>query len=173
MPGGAEFDEEPEDQEREEAAGELFSEEERDLLVGRLASRSIPTREIVRTTAASGRTVARIMQRWGIRRKEPEGVSLHCRGYSRQLAGILGGYYALEEVTLDSLDRLAGENGLSLKNLFDLIREHVSPSRWAVRTCLACSQLAVTSSSAGRYCPACKKKVRKDRRGMEEGVIYE
>src|SRR5574341_1047415 len=80
---------------------------------------------------------------------------------AQRLADVLGEYYALNEITLDSLDRLAGKHGLSVKELFDLIRENVSPSRWAIRARLACGQSALTSSPSDRYCSTCKSTVRK------------
>lgn len=157
----------------DEPIGELLSDEERDLLVKRLAASGLPTREIVRITGASGRTVARIMQRWGITRKIRDGFHPVKKGYARSLPEILRQYYDLKEVTLDSLSRLAGENSLPLKSLLDLVRENVSPSRWAIRPCLGpCGQSVLTSSPADRYCPACKVKVKKDRKGIREDEIY-
>ncbi|MFZ5862372.1 MAG: hypothetical protein ACOYXR_06010 [Nitrospirota bacterium] len=163
-------DDEPTDK---DSAPQLFSDEERDLLVKRLALCGLPTREIVRITAASGRTVARIIQRWGIRRPRPGYRSVARMRRAQRLTEILTGYYALNEVTLDSLDRLAREHGLSVKELFDLIRENVSPSRWAIRACLACGQVALTSSAADRYCLACKGTVKKARGKVDEAVLYE
>lgn len=157
----------------EDLAPQLFSDEERDLLVKRLALCGLPTREIVRITAASGRTVARIIQRWGIRRPKVELGTVPRMRRAQRLAEIFASYYALGELTLDSLDRLAKEHGLSVKELFDLIRENVSPTRWAIRTCLACSQSALTSSPADRYCVACKGTVRKARGKVDEAVLYE
>jgi len=150
----------------------LVSDEERDLLVKRLAKCGLPTREIVRITGVSSRTAARIMQRWGIKRRKTDQFPFRKR-IARSLGEILGQYYALKEISLDALDQLARQNRLSLKNLFDLIRENVSPSRWAIRSCLACSQPALTSSPADRYCPACKKKVMRTRVGMDDNTIYE
>lgn len=152
--------------------GSLVSDEERDLLVKRLANCGLPTREIVRITGVSSRTAARIMQRWGIKRRKPDQFPFRKR-ITRSLVETLGQYYALKEISLDALDQLARKNRLSLKKLFDMIREHVSPSRWAIRSCLACSQPALTSSPADRYCPACKKKVKKTRSGMDDNTIYE
>lgn len=153
--------------------GEFLSDEERDLLVKRLAACGLPTREVIRITGASGRTVARTMQRWGIRRKRPDDLRSSRKGHARHLGEILGQYYELTEVTLDALDQLARENGLFLKIFVGLIREHVSPSRWAIRICLSCEQPALTTSPADRYCPLCKKKVKKARSGMEDSAIYE
>lgn len=163
-------DDEPTD---EDSAPQLFTDEERDLLVKCLALCGLPTREIVRITAASGRTVARIIQRWGIRRPSPEHRSVPRMRRAQRLAEILTAYYALNEITLDSLDRLAREHGFSVKELFDLIRENVSPSRWAIRACLACGQSALTSSPADRYCSACKSTVKKARGKVDEAVLYE
>lgn len=163
-------DDEPTD---EESAPQLFSDEERDLLVKRLALCGLPTREIVRITSASGRTVARIIQRWGIRRPRPDRRTVPRMRRTQRLAEILAAYYALNEITLDCLDRLAKEHGLSVKDLFDVIRENVSPSRWAIRVCLACGQSALTSSPADRYCSACKGTVRKARGKVDEAVLYE
>ena len=163
-------DDEPTD---EESAPQLFSDEERDLLVKRLALCGLPTREIVRITAASGRTVARIIQRWGIRRPKPDHRTVPRMRRAQRLADILAAYYALQEITLDSLDRLAGEHGLSVKELFDLIRENVSPSRWAIRACLACGQSDLTSSPADRYCAACKGTVKKARGKVDAAALYE
>lgn len=152
---------------------QLFPDEERDLLVKRLALCGLPTREIVRMTGASGRSVARIIQRWGIRRPKPKHRTAQRMRRAQRLTDVLGEYYALDEITLDSLDRLAREYGLSVKELFDLIRENVSPSRWAIRACLACGQLALTSSGADRYCSACKSTVKKARGKMDEAGLYE
>lgn len=154
----------------EESIEGFLSDEERDLLVKRLAPCGLPTREIVRVTGASGRTVARIMQRWGIKRKETNEVR---KGPAGHLPYVLGHYYALEEVTLDTLEQLARGNGLSLKRLFCLLAEHISPSRWAIRNCLACDLPALTSSPADRYCPVCKRKVKKNRKGIDEFLFYE
>ncbi len=163
-------DDEPTD---EESGPQLFSDEERDLLVKRLALCGLPTREIVRITAASGRTVARIIQRWGIRRPRPEHRTVQRMRRAQRLADVLGEYYALNEITLDSLDRLAKMHGLSVKELFDLIRENVSPSRWAIRACLACGRAALTSSPGDRYCLACKNTVKKARGKVDDAVLYE
>lgn len=156
-----------------EPASLLFSDEERDLLVKRLALCGLPTREIIRITAASGRTVARIIQRWGIRRPRPEHRAVPRMRRAQRLGEVLAGYYALNEITLDSIDRLARTHGLSVKELFDLIRENVSPSRWAIRACLACGQSALTSSPADRYCLACKSTVRKARGKVDEAALYD
>jgi len=163
-------DDEPTD---EESGPQLFADEERDLLVKRLALCGLPTREIVRITTASGRTVARIIQRWGIRRPRQEHRTVPRMRRAQRLAEVLAGYYGLNEITLDSLDRLARTHGFSVKELFDLIRENVSPSRWAIRACLACGQSALTSSPADRYCVVCKNTVRKARGKMDEAVLYE
>ncbi|MEW6682564.1 MAG: hypothetical protein AB1451_06530 [Nitrospirota bacterium] len=157
----------------QDSAPQLFTDDERDLLVRRLALCGLPTREIVRITAASGRTVARIIQRWGIRRPRPEHRTVARMRRTQRLGEVLAGYYTLNEITLDSLDRLAREHGLSVKELFDLIRENVSPSRWVIRTCLACGQSALTSSAADRYCSACKGTVKKARGKVDETVLYE
>lgn len=156
-----------------EPGPQLFPDEERDLLVKRLALCGLPTREIVRITAASGRTVARIIQRWGIRRPRPEHRTVPRMRRAQRLAEILAGYYALNEITLDSLDHLARKYGLSVKELFDLIRENVSPTRWAIRACLACGQLALTSSPGDRYCLACNSTVRRARGKLDEAALYE
>ena len=156
-----------------EPGPQLFPDDERDLLVKRLALCGLPTREIVRITAASGRTVARIIQRWGIRRPRPEHRTVPRMRRAQRVAEILTGYYALDEITLDSLDRLARTHGLSVKELFDLIRENVSPSRWAIRACLACGQPALTSSPGDRYCMACKNTVKKARGKLDEAALYE
>lgn len=166
-------DDDPKDGCEEGATEELLSDEERDLLVKRLTSCGLPTREVVRITGASGRTIARSMQRFGIRRKKPERHSSPKKRYDQRLIEILTQYYTFNEVTLDSLDQLARENGLTFRKLINLIQEHVSPSRWAVRNCLACGQSALTASPADRYCPVCKKKIKKDRKGLEEAAIYE
>lgn len=166
-------DDDSTDEESAQSAPQLFSDEERDLLVKRLALCGLPTREIVRIAAASGRTVARIIQRWGIRRTKPEHRTVPRMRRVQRLAEILTGYYALNEITLDSLDLMAREHAFSVKELFDLIRENVSPSRWAIRACLACGQAALTSSPADRYCSACKNTVRKTRGKMDEAVLYD
>lgn len=151
----------------------LFPGRDRDLLVKRLAACGLPTREIVMITGTSNRTVARIMQRFGLLRKRPERHTSSRKRHTQRLMDILTHYYALKEVTLDSLEQLARQHGLALKKLFDLIREHVSPLRWAIRTCLSCGQSTLTPSPAARYCPTCKKKVRKAREGMDDDLIYE
>lgn len=166
-------DEDLEERDEEKLIEGFLSDEERDLLVKRLAACSLPTREIVRIAAASGRTVARVMQRWGIKGRRGDRFHSSRQGYSPSLPEILGEYYALQEVTLDAIDQLAVKNGLSLKKLFDLLRECISPFRWAIRSCLACEQTVLTSSPADRYCPACKKKVKRVRSGMGENAIYE
>ena len=166
------FDDEPEEQLSGEPTGELLSEEDRDLLIKRLAGLSLPTREIIRITGASGRTVARAMQRLGILRKKPEKFRSLGKRHAQRLVDILTQYYSLEEVTLDSLHQLARVNGISLEKLLNLVRAHVSPARWAIRTCLACGQSALTSSPSDRYCATCKKKVKKVRKGLEDSAIY-
>lgn len=152
---------------------EILSEEERTLLAEYLLVENLPPREIIRVAGVSSRTVTRVMQRLGLRRRNVGRVSSSRKRHAQRLHEILSQYYALEEVTLDALDQLAGENSLSLKSLFDLIREHVSPSRWAIRRCLTCGASAVTPSSADRYCPTCKKKVKKVRGGIEDAAMYE
>ncbi len=163
----------PGDPFQKDADDPLFLSEERDLLVKRLAACGLPTREIVRITDASSRTVARTMQRLGIQRTKPERFSSSRKRHTQRLVEVLTEYYALQEVTLDSLNQIARRNGLPIEKLLTLIREHVSPSRWAIRPCLACEQPALTSSPSDRYCPNCKKKVKKAREGMEETAIYE
>jgi len=167
------FDDESENQDRPDLTVEFLPEVERDLVIKHLAACGLPTREIVRITGASGRTVARAMQRLGIKREKPEKLPSPRKRHAQRLAEILTQYYALQEVTLDSLNQLARRNGLSLEKLLHLVREHVSPSRWAIRTCLACGQSALTSSPSDRYCPSCKKKVKKVREGMDDTTIYE
>ncbi len=167
------FDDEPLENSGRELAGELLSDQERDLLIKRLTACGLPTQEIVRITGASGRTVARSMQRLGLKRKKPERCSSSRKRHDQRLIEILTQYYALHELTLDSLDQLTCENGLTLRKLLNLIQEHVSPSRWAIRPCLSCSQPALTSSPSDRYCPTCKKKVKKVREGMDDAEIYE
>jgi len=151
----------------------LFPDKDRDLLVKRLAACGLPTREIVRITGTSTRTVARIMQRFGLLRKRPERLPSSRKRHTQRLTDILTHYYALKEVTLDSLEQLARQQGITLRKLFALIREHVSPLHWAIRTCLACGKSTLTPSPAARYCPACKKKIKKTRVGMDDDSIYE
>lgn len=163
-----------EDECGESSIGEILSDEERDLLVKRLASYGLPTREIIWITGTSGRTVARVMQRWGVTRKRPDGFRSFRKGYSRCLPEILRRYYDLKEVTLDTLDHLARGSELSLKLFLNLIRENVSPSRWAIRTCLgSCGQSTLTPSPAERYCLTCKKKIKKDRKNIDNSAIHE
>ncbi|NKE72816.1 hypothetical protein [Candidatus Manganitrophus noduliformans] len=151
----------------------VLSEEERTLLVEYLLVENLPPREIIRVAGVSSRTVSRVMQRLGLRRRNVGRVSSSRKRHTQRLHEILSQYYALEEVTLDALDQLAGGNDLSLKVLLDLIREHVSPSRWAIRACLGpCGQPALTPSPGDRYCPACKKKIKKDRMGIQEDMLY-
>lgn len=149
----------------------------RDRLIKRLADCGLPCREIVLLSGASSRTVARTLQRLGIRRKKYElpQYPSHRKRHAKSLETILTQYYGIpfDELQLDSLHQLARRNGISLKKLFDLIRQHVSPSRWAIRTCLHCNQPAVTSSPADRYCQLCRKKLKKAREGLEDGAIYE
>lgn len=161
-----------EEADRETSDGEFLSEEERDLLVKRLAACGLPTREIIWITGASGRTVARIMQRWGVQRKKPERILFSKKRNTQRFIEILAQYYALPIITLDSLDQLASGNELSLKKLLDLVRKHVSPFHWAIRSCLVCDQPALTSSPSDRYCPRCKKGVKKVRESLEDGAIY-
>ena len=157
----------------DDSNGPIVSDEERDLLVNRLSSCGLPNREIVEIAGTSSRTVARKMQRLGIKRKKPERYSTLRKRHEQRLIEILTQYYSLQEVTLDSLDLLARKNSLHLKNLLDLIRENVSPSRWAIRNCLSCGKSALTSSPCDRYCSTCKKKVKKARECMNDPVIYE
>lgn len=151
----------------------LFPGRDRDLLVRRLAACGLPTREIVRISGTSTRTVARIMQRFGLLRKRHERLPSSRKRHTQRLTEILTHYYALKEITIDSLEQIARQHGLPLKKLFDLIREHVSPSRWAMRTCLKCEELTLTPSPAARYCPTCKEKVKKARSSMDDDAIYE
>jgi hypothetical protein len=161
------------DNHQENLPAPILQDDDRDILVKRLAACGLPTRDIVRLTGTSSRTAARILQRQGIRRKKTAPNSTTKKHHSRRLPEILNAYFALEEVTLGTLEQIAREHGIGLKKLCDLIREHVSPSRWAVRSCLACGQTALTSSPADRYCPACKKKVKKTREGLEGNAIYD
>lgn len=167
------YDEGPEDQGGNRQFGEFLSDEQRDLMVECLALYGLPTREIIRITGASGRTVARTAQRLGIQRQKLERLLSSRKRHSQRLVEVFTEYYALQEVTLDSMNRIAMRNGLSLEKLLRLFREHISPSRWAIRSCLACGQDALTSSPADRYCPSCKKKVKKTREGTDEALIYE
>ena len=162
------FDDEIKNHWQEGSLGESLLDEDRALLIKRLAFCGIPTREIVRITGASSRTVARTLQRLGIQRKNPERHSPSRKRYEQRLIEILTQYYALNEITLDSLDQIASENGLTLRKLMALIHEHVSPSRWAIRSCLACGQPALTSGPADRYCVKCKKRVKKAHGGLDE-----
>jgi len=173
MQEGSGFTAEVEDEPEEEIAAELFSEEDRDLLIKRLWALGLHTREMVRITGASPRTVARTLQRLGLQRKKPERFPTSRKRRAQRLFEILTQYYALKEVTLDLLVQLAKNNGIPLRKLLDLIREHVSPSRWAIRSCLACGQSALTSSPSDRYCSTCKRRVKKMRDGMDETAIYE
>lgn len=141
----------------------------RDSLIRRLALVGLPTREIVRLIGTPSRTITRILRRLGVKRTRAEiKFSPPPRRQSRRLGTILSQYYALDKVDLDALHQLARRNNLSLGKLFGFIREHVSPARWAMRTCLACSQSTLTSSPAERYCASCRKKVKKVSRGFEE-----
>jgi len=162
-----------EEENRRHQKPEILSEEERTLLVEYLLVENLPPREIVRIAGVSSRTVSRVMQRLGIRRGDPGKRSSSRKRHAQRLHEILSQYYALEEVTLDVLNQLAGENDLFLKMLLDLIQEHVSPSRWAIRACLACGASAVTPSPADRYCPACRNKVKKIREKIDDRAIYE
>ncbi len=167
------FNNEVEDGGEENVSGEFFSEEDRDLVINRLLSLGIHTREMVEITGAFPRTVARILQKLGVQRKKPEKFPITRKRRVQRLVEILTEYYALKEVTLDLLDQLARENGLSFRKLLDLSRGNVSPSRWAIRLCLACGQSALTSSPSDRYCATCRKKVKKAREGLEDTTIYE
>lgn len=162
-----------EEESRRHQKPEILSEEERTLLVEYLLVENLPPREIIRIAGVSSRTVTRVMQRLELRRRNVGRVSSSRKRHAQRLHEILSQYYTLEEVTLDALDQLAGENSLSLKALLDLIRDHVSPSRWAIRRCLTCEQPTLTSSPADRYCPTCKKKVKKVRGGIEDAAMYE
>jgi len=63
------FLDEYEDQ-RDEQSGYLrLTPKQRDCLIKRLATYGLPTREIVRLTGTSSRTVARTLQRLGLKRK--------------------------------------------------------------------------------------------------------
>ncbi|GEM_PF-5785320 len=162
---------EPEDQSKPGSGYLHLSGKQRDHLIKRLALFSLPTREIVRLTGMSSRTVARTLQRLGIKRKKFDVLMFPFsrKQQTRHLMEILTQYYALNHyVLLDSLHHLAKRNGISLKKLFDLIRQHVSPSRWAIRSCLACGQPALTSGPADRYCVKCKKRVKKAHGGLDE-----
>jgi hypothetical protein len=152
---------------------QIFSGEERDLLIKRLAACGLPTREMVRITGASPRTVARIMQKLGIQRKKPERFPPSRKRRAQRLFEILTQFYALKEPTLDSLIHLARNNGISLGKLLNLIREQVSPPRWAIRSCLSCEQPSLTSSPSDRYCQSCKKKMRKARECTDDSAIYD
>jgi hypothetical protein len=173
MQMGSGFNDKVEDGYEENVTGELFSEEDRDLIINRLLSLGLHTREMVRVTGASPRTVARILQKLGIQRKKPERFPSTRKRRAQRIVEILTQYYALKEVTLDSLVLLARQNGLSFRKLLNLIRENVTSSRWAMRLCLNCNQPALTSSPSDRYCPMCKKKVKKAREGLEDTAIYE
>lgn len=56
---------------RDEQSGYLhLTAKQRDCLIKRLATCGLPTREIVRLTGTSSRTVARTLQRLGLKRKK-------------------------------------------------------------------------------------------------------
>lgn len=146
-----------------------LSGKQRERLIKRLALFGLPNREIVRISGASSRTVARTLQQMGIRRRRPEVRPFPSpkKRRGRHRMEILLQYYALKEVLLSSIYQLAGESGLPLEKLFGLIRQNVSPSQWAIRSCLACGQPVLTSGPSERFCPACKKRVRQSQRGVE------
>jgi len=147
-----------------------LSSKRRERLIKRLANCGLPTREIVRLSGISSRTVARTLQRLGTKRKRYEvpPYPFPRKRQAKRMEGILTQYYAIDEHHLNSLHHLARGNGISLKKLFDLIRKHVSPSRWAVRTCLVCGQPALTPSPKDRTCPACRKEQKEARGGINE-----
>lgn len=152
---------------RGKPAGAFLSGKEQDRLVKVLARYELPSRDIAEIAGVSARTVTRTMQRLGIRPKGRSGRLRRIVLDPSRIASILTRYFALEEPTLDTLNQLARENDLSLKALFDLIREEVSPARWSLRPCPACGVATPTPSPADRYCPACKKQGEKDRDGIE------
>lgn len=142
---------------RGKPAGALLPSKEQDRLVKVLARHELPSRDIAEIAGISPRTVARTMRRLGIRPKGRSGRRRRIVLDSSRIASILTRYFALEGPTLDALSRLARENDLSLKVLFDLIREEVSPARWSLRPCPACGVATPTPSPADLYCPACKE----------------
>lgn len=147
--------------------GAFPSAKERDRLVKALARYALPSRDIAEIAGVSTRTIARTMQRLGIRPKGRSGRRRRVVLDPLQIASILSRYFALEEPTLYALNQLARENDLSLKALFDLIREEVSPSRWSPRPCPGCGQTTPTPSPANPHCPACRKHGERDRGGIE------
>jgi len=128
---------------REPARGFLSS-GERKLLVKALARYELPSRDIAEIVGVSIRTVARTMQRLGIRAKGRSGRRRRFVLDPSRIASILTRYFSLEAPTLDALNQLARENNLSIKALFDLIREEASPSRWSLRPCPGCGQTTPT-----------------------------
>lgn len=148
----------------------------RDLLIKRLAFFGLPTREIVRLTGLSGRTVTRTLQRMGFQRKKPEKRSFppaRKRHVARLGELLIQFDVQKDRIGLDILYYLARENGLSLKEMFDLMRKHFSPSSWAIRSCPSCGRHTATASAADRYCPACKKQIGRACRRMADSAIYE
>lgn len=141
--------------------------EERDLLIKELAEYGLPTWETVRITGASGRTVARVIQRLGVHRKKPERILFSKKRNTQLLIEILVQYYALPTITVDSLDRLARGNGLPLKNSWIWCRKMFPHSIGRSDLVWSCGQSALTSSPSDRYCPRCKKRVKKGGRGWK------
>lgn len=142
---------------RGKPAGAFLSGNERDRLVKVLARYKLPSREIAEIAGVSARTVTRTMQRLGTRPKGRSGRRRRAVLDPSRIALILSRYFSLEAPTLDALNQLARENDLSMKALFDLIREEVSPSRWSLRTCPGCGQTTPTPSPADLHCLACRK----------------
>jgi len=150
---------------RGKPAGAFLSCKEQDRLVKVLARYELPSRDIAEIAGVSPRTVARTMRRLGIRPKGRSGRRRRIVLDSSHIPSILTRYFSLEAPTLDALDQLARENNLSMKALFDLIREEVSPSRWSLRPCPGCGETAPTPSPADLHCPACRKQGGKERGG--------
>lgn len=153
---------------RGKPAGAFLFGKEQDRLIRSLARYELPSRDIAEIVGISSRTVVRTIQRLEIRLKGRSGRRRRIVLDPSRIAPILTRYFALEAPTLNALNQLARENDLSMKALFDLIREEVSPFRWSLRTCPGCGQTTPTPSPTDLYCLACRKQGKKEQGGTRD-----
>jgi uncharacterized paraquat-inducible protein A len=85
---------------------------------------------------------------------------------------LLTSYYQADDLTLSALRWLAHEHGLSLKKFLDLIQQHITPPKGAIRTCPGCGAAPLTASPTESYCVNCQKKLKRNRGQVADEMVY-